>query len=105
MSDKSFMIILICVAALYDFNAFINIRGGQDIDRQSKAIHQLRPQFSLFRVARSNQHETRGMADGKPLAFHNIFARLRHIQQKIHDVIFQQIHLIYIEIPPVRLGK
>ncbi len=45
------------------------------------------------------------MADGQSFAFHGIHARLRYIEQQIDDVIFQQVHLINVEIPSVRFGQ
>ena len=72
--QKRICIMLKRIAAADDFDPFRDVIGGFDLDREAKAVQQLRPQFALFGVTGADQHKAGRVSDGQPFAFHDVFA-------------------------------
>ncbi|GBD09941.1 hypothetical protein HRbin22_02203 [Candidatus Thermoflexus japonica] len=71
------------------------------VHTEGKAIQELGPQIPFLGVHGPHQDETGGMLEGDPLPLHHIHPHRRCVQQHIHDVIVEQIHLIHIQEAPV----
>src|SRR5262249_42166360 len=64
---------------------------------EAESIQQLWPELPFFRVTRADEHEASRMARRDALALHDVAAAGRRIQQNIHQVIVQQIDLVYVK--------
>ena len=84
-------------AAVGDLNPFFQVRAAPHVHAEAEAVQQLGPQIPFFRVHGADQDEAAGMAEGDPLPLHVIDPQGGHIQQQIHQVIFQQVDFIHIE--------
>src|SRR5688572_7665711 len=94
---KRFRIAIVRLASLYDVYAIIQISLGDDFRVQSKSVQQLRAQFSLFRIAGTDQHEARRMFDGHAFALNSISSCGRNVQQKIDEMVFEKVDLVYVQ--------
>ncbi len=88
-------------AATYHLHAFRRIGRRVHHHTQSEPIHELRSQVAFLRVHRADQLESRRMADGDPFAFDRVRSRRCHVQQKVDQVIGQQIDLVDVQHPAV----
>ena len=87
------------LAPAHDFNAGGKVGGRLHFKAQAKAIQQLRAQFALFRIAAAHQHKARRMAHAQALALNHVFARRGDVEQKIDEVILQQVYFVDIKKP------
>ena len=85
------------VATHDDLDAGGNVGGCADLHREAEAVEKLRTKLPLFRIAAADQNESRRMTNAEPLSLDDIFAGGRDIEQKVDDVILEQIHLVDIE--------
>jgi hypothetical protein len=99
------LIPVIGVAAADHVDAHVDILGAFDLHRQAEAVQKLWPKLPLLGVAGADQNEARGMADRQALPFHDVLARLRHVEQQVDEVILQEVHLVDIEVSPVGAGQ
>ena len=89
------------IAATNDLDPLLDVHRGTHLDGQAEAVQQLGTKLSFLRVPRSDEHEARGMADRKTFAFDGIDPGFGHIEQKIDNVIFQQVDLVDVEVSAV----
>ena len=105
LGNKADWIAVEAVAAFHDLDPVADIGRGAHIDRQAKAVEQLRAQFAFFRVAAADQDEARRVTDGKPFALDDVGARHGDIEQQIDEVIFKQVDFIDVEKTAIGLGE
>ena len=98
-------VVLEGLTALHDFDPVVHVPGRGDFDGQPEPVKELRAEIAFLRVAGANQHEPGGVAHREAIAFNDIFARLRHIEEEIDDVIFKEVHFVDVEIPAVGLRQ
>jgi len=84
-------------APSHHFGPHLNIPLGLHVHCQTKAIQQLRPQFSLLGVHRSNEKKCGGMAHRNTFALNIIHAHSCGIEQDIDQVIAQEIHFVDVQ--------
>ena len=80
-----------------DLDANTGIPWGHDLDREPKPVEQLGPQLSLLWVHGANQHHLGGVGDGDAVTLNGVAPHGGCVQQQIHQVIVQQVHLIDVE--------
>jgi hypothetical protein len=85
------------VPSLDDGDAAGQVGGRADLDRESEAVQQLGPQLALLRVAAADEHEARRVAHRQAVALHHVLAAGGDVQQEIHQVVLQQVHLVDVE--------
>jgi hypothetical protein len=103
--SKALRIVLKLVSKLDDLHTLLYILECFDLDLQSEPIEELRPQFSLLRVPRSDEHKPGWMPEGYALALNDVFSGSRDVKQNIDQVVFEEVHFVDIEKSPVRLGQ
>jgi hypothetical protein len=94
---KGFGIIIEALASFDYLDTLLEIRNRRDLSVEAETIEKLRPQFTLFGIARAYEHEPSGMADGNALAFDYVAARRRRVKQDVYYVIIEQIHFVDVE--------
>jgi len=75
------------------------------LNAEAKTVQELRAQIPFLGVHRTDQDEPGGMGKGYSFPFHGVHPHSRRIEEQIHDVIFQQVHLIDVEEVPVGVGQ
>ncbi len=85
--------------------AHVDLPGGADVDGQAEPVEQLRAQLALFGVHRADQHETGlvGMRYAVALDVHA--AHRGGVEQNVHQVVVQQVHLVDVEHAAVGAGQ
>ena len=90
---------------IHHLNPQFGITHRAHLHTHAETIEQLRPQFALLRVAGADQHEAGWMAYGHALTFHRVPTRSSGIEQNIHQMVIQQVHLVHIKQAAVGLGQ
>ncbi len=80
-------------------------RPGARPRRRARAVGELRPQLALLRVHRADEQEARRMGDRDPLALDDVDAERRRVEQDVAEMVVEQVDLVDVEDPPVRLGE
>ncbi len=80
-------------------------RGGMHLDRQPEPVQQLGAQVSLLGIATPHQDKSGRMPQAQPLPLHQVDPAGRHVEQQVHEVVLQQVHLVDIEKPAMRPGQ
>ena len=62
----------------------------------------MRAKLALLRIAAADQDEARRVSHAQSLALHHVFSRGRHVQEQVHEMVLEQVHLVDIEKPTVR---
>jgi hypothetical protein len=83
----------------------VRIAAGAHVDAQAEAVEQLRPQVALLGVHRPHQQEAGRVAHADALALHVVHAERRRVEQQVHQVVGQQVHLVHVEHAPVGGGE
>ena len=99
---EGFGIAFEAVAPAHDFHATRKVVRRADFDREPEAVEQLRPQFAFLGVATADEDEARRVAHAQALAFDHVLARRRDVDEQIHEVILEQVHLVDVEEAAVR---
>ena len=89
----------------HDLGSNRRLRIAAYFSRQPKPVQQLRPQVAFFRVHRADQDVFGRMPVLDPLTFDQVRARGRAVQQRVHQVVVQQVDFVYIQQPAVRRGQ
>jgi hypothetical protein len=76
-----------------------------DLHRQAEAVEQLRAQLAFLRVAAAHQHETRRVAHAEALALDHVLAAGGHVQQRVDQMVFQQVGLVDVQKAAVGAGQ
>lgn len=102
LRGKGLWIALVRVAAAHHLHTHRQIVGCLHLHRQAKAVEQLRAQFALLRVTAAHKHKARGVTDGQALALDHVLAAGGHVDQQVHQMVFQQVDFIDVEKAAVR---
>ena len=81
------------------------VPGGGDLDGQAEAVEQLGTQLALLGIHRPDQHEARCVRDRHPVALDRRAAHRRGVEQQVDEVVVQQVDLVDVQDPAVRLGE
>ncbi|CAM5559320.1 hypothetical protein SFIMM107S_05927 [Streptomyces griseus] len=98
-------IVVVREPAPHDLDPLVGVPGRGHLDGQPEPVQQLRPQLALFRVHRPDQQEPRGMPYGDALALHVRGAHGRRVQQQVHQVVVEQVDLVDVQDPAMRVGQ
>ncbi|MEQ1913319.1 MAG: hypothetical protein ABMA15_31190, partial [Vicinamibacterales bacterium] len=74
-----------------------HIRWSLDVDRERESVQQLWAKGAFLRVHRTQQDEVRGLARAETLALNGVHATSDGIEQRICEMIGQQVHFIDVE--------
>ncbi len=85
------------IAGLHHQDPLRRIPQPLHVNAETEAIQQLRAQISLFRVHGANQDKVGRMRHRYPLALHHIHPHGGRIEQHVHQMVVQQIHLVDVE--------
>jgi hypothetical protein len=91
--------------AVDDGDAVLDVAFALDFDREREAIPELWPEIALLGVHRPDERELGGMGDADAVALDAVLAGGRGVQQHVHEVIVQQVHLVDVQQPPVGAGE
>jgi hypothetical protein len=89
-------------AATHRLHPIVNARDHVPLDAEPKTIDQLRAQLPFFWIHRSNEHESGYLTEGDPVTLHDVEARSGRIENEVHDMVREKVHLIDVENAPVR---
>ncbi len=76
-----------------------------DVHGEPEPVEQLRTQFAFLRIHGSHQQERRGVRHRNAFPLDVRTSHRSRIQQQVHEVVVQQVHLVDVEHPPVRGGE
>ena len=85
------------ITALDNFNTPGQIGRRFNFNRQTETVKQLGAQFALFRVAAAHQDKAGRMTNTQALALDHVLARGSHVDQQVHQVVFQQVDFIDVQ--------
>src|SRR5439155_23839710 len=91
--------------ALGDQDAFVGVADALDVHAEPEAVEQLRPQLTLFRVHGPDEDEAGGVAVRNTFPLDDVDAYSRRVEEDVHEVAIEQVHLVDVEDVAVRLGK
>jgi hypothetical protein len=94
---KAFGITLEGFAPLNYQHALIKLGCGFNLHVQAETVEQLRAQLALLRIARADEHKLRRMLNRDAFTLDQIATRDRHVEQKINQVIFEQVYFVNVE--------
>ena len=80
-----------------DLGAHGGVRRADHLDAQAEAVEQLRTQLALLDVHRADQQEARVVHGGDGVALDARDARGRGVEQRVDEVIGQQVDLVDVE--------
>ena len=79
------------------------IAGRSHVDREAESILKLWAELSLFGVTAADQHKLRRVSHTQPLSLNDVLSGSSDIEERIHDVVLQQIHFVDIQEATIRL--
>lgn len=88
-----------------DLGAHLRIARPGHLHPKPEAIQQLRTQLALLRVHRADEQEPRGLHDRDAVALHTHPARRGRIEERIDEVVAEQVHLVDVEHAAVGLRE
>lgn len=102
LGSEAFGIAIKGIATLDYFDARIEIGRGGDFDGESEAIEQLRAEIAFFGIAAADEDKARGMAHADSFALDDILASGGDVEQEVHEMIFEEIDLVDVEVAAMR---
>ena len=69
----------------------------QEYVQHSAVASELWAELSLFGVAAADQHKLGRMPHTQPLPFDHVLSRGGHVEERVHDMVLQQIDLVHIK--------
>ncbi len=72
---------------------------------QRKAVPQLRTKVAFLGVHRPDERELGGMADADAVALDPVVAARGGVEEYVHEMVVEQIHLVHVEDAAVRAGE
>lgn len=76
-----------------------------DLGVHAEAIEELGAELALLGVAGSDEDEAGGVADGDTLTLHSVPPRSGRIEEDIHEVVIEKVHLVDVQDAAVSLGE
>ena len=89
-------------AAPHDLRAHGGIRRARHLDAEAEAVEQLRAQLALLDVHRPDEQEARVVHGRHGVALDARDARGGRVEQRVHEVVGQQVDLVHVEDALVR---
>src|SRR5215211_802045 len=99
---KALRVGFVAQAAADYLDPLLRVEITGDLDRDPEPVQELRPELALLRVHRPDQDEARRVPDAHPLALHVVRPHRRHVEQEVHEMIREQVHLVHVQDAPVR---
>ena len=91
--------------AFGDQNTLVRVADAFDIDAQTEAIEQLRPQLALLGIHGPDEDEARGVAERNAFALDDVDAHRGCVEEDVNQVVVEQVDLVDVEDVAVRLGQ
>ncbi|MDQ0712463.1 hypothetical protein QFZ55_001915 [Streptomyces luteogriseus] len=88
-----------------DLHPLVRLPGGRDLHGQPEPVEQLRPQLALLGVHGADEQEPGGMPHRDALALDVRGAHRRRVQQQVDQVVVEEVDLVDVEDPAVRVGQ
>ncbi len=98
-------VVVVGEPAPYDLHPLVGLARGGDLDGETEPVQQLGPQLPLFRIHRPDEQELRGVPHRHTLALDVGGAHRGGVQQQVHEVVVEQVDLVDVEDPAVRVGQ
>jgi hypothetical protein len=92
-------------APAHDLRPYGRVRRPADLDAQPEAVEQLRAQLALLRVHRADEQEAGVVLDRDGVALDPGDRRGGRVEQRVDEVVGQQVDLVDVEDPLVRAGQ
>ena len=92
-------------AAADDLGAFGGLLGGRHVHAQAETVEELRTQASLLGVHAAHQGQAGRGLGTQGIALHPHHAQRGGVEQHIHQMVGEQVHLVDVQQPAVRLGQ
>ena len=89
----------------HGLDAIVHGRRRRHVDAQAEAVEQLWAQLALLRVHRTDEHEPRRMAVRHAVALDDVLARHGDVEQRVDQVVGQQVDLVDVEDATVGGGE
>jgi hypothetical protein len=83
----------------------LHVAGRAHLDGQPEPVEQLRAQLALLRVHRADQQEPRRVRHRHPVALDVRAPHRGRVQQQVDQVVVQEVDLVDVEDPAVRVGE
>ena len=93
------------LAAADDLAARVRVGERLDLDLEADPVGDLRPQLALLLVHRPDEQEPRRVRDRDALPLDDVDAQRRGVEQDVGEVVVEQVDLVDVEDPAVRLGE
>ena len=93
------------VAAADDLDALGGRVEARDVDAQAEPVEQLRPDLALLGIHRADEDEARGVRERDALALDDVDAHRRGVEQRVDEVVVEQVDLVDVEDAAVRVGE
>jgi hypothetical protein len=90
---------------LHDLATQRAVHGRRDVDRERESIEQLRAQPAFFRIHAADEHELRLLRRAEAVALEHVDAARHRVEQRIREMVRQQIDLIDVEHAAMRLRQ
>jgi hypothetical protein len=88
-----------------DLGALRGLGHSGYVHCQGKPVEQLGAELAFFGVHRADQHKGSRVAERDALAFDGVDAHRGGVQQRIDQVIRQQVHLIHVQQAAIGAGE
>ena len=91
--------------ALGDQHPLVRVADALDVDAKPETVEELRAQLALLGVHRPYEDEARRMGERDTLSLDYVHAHGGGVEQDVHQVVVQEVHLIDVQNVAVRLGE
>ena len=81
----------------HDLNPFLGCGELLDLDREGKAVQQLRAQFAFLGVHGADQDEAGRVAERDALALDDVLAHRGRVEQDVDQMVLEQVDLVDVE--------
>src|SRR6185295_9350488 len=93
---------IVAFATLDDVDPVLKVVFSFDFGMEAEAVQQLRPELTFFGIPRTDQNKARRMLDRNSFTFDFVSTRDCHVEQKIDQVIFEQVYFVDIKKAAIR---
>jgi len=84
-----------------DGHAVVDVVTGRHFGLQREAVPKLWPEVALLGVHRPDEGELGGVGDGDAVALDAVDAARRGVEQHVHEMVAEQVHLVDVQQPAV----
>ncbi len=90
---------------LGDQHTLVRVEDALDVDAKAETVEQLRAELTLLRIHGADEDEPRRVRERHPLPLDDVDPHGGGIQEHVHDVVVEEVHLVDVEDVAVRLGQ